>query len=130
MPKAELTQVLPRMHVGLMVLINAPVMHYGTSPNKFFDYIACGLPVVNNYPGWLASLIGQHNCGKAVPPGDPKAFAGALTWLRDHPAERAEMGKNARKLAEEQFSRELLGSQFVQTIERVHAEFHGKQKRG
>lgn len=129
MPKTELTEVLPRMDVGLMVLINVPVMHYGTSPNKFFDYIACGLPVVNNYPGWLAGLIDEHNCGKAVPPGNPTAFADALTWLRDHPAERATMGQNARKLAEQQFSRELLGTQFVQTLERVHQEFHGKQNR-
>lgn len=129
MPKAELTAVLPRMDVGLMVLINAPVMHYGTSPNKFFDYIACGLPVVNNYPGWLAGLIAQHECGKAVPPGDAAAFADALIWLRDHPAARAVMGQNARGLAEQQFSRELLGTQFVRLLEHVHAEFRGRHDR-
>lgn len=122
-PKNELGWILPRMDVGMQVLVNAPAMHYGTSPNKFFDYIACGLPVVNNYPGWLAEMIAEHNCGIAVPPNDPAAFAKALVWLRDHPAEREAMGRRARALAEQQFSRELLGAQFVQTLERVHGEF-------
>ncbi|MBI4580904.1 MAG: glycosyltransferase family 4 protein [Planctomycetes bacterium] len=123
-PKAELARVLPRMDVGLMVLIDTPVMHYGTSPNKFFDYIACGLPVVNNYPGWLADMIREHDIGRAVPPGDPAAFADALIWLRDHPRERAAMAQRARTLAETRFSRDLLGERFVQTLERVHGEFH------
>jgi glycosyltransferase involved in cell wall biosynthesis len=126
LPKTELIEVLPRMDVGLMVLINAPVMHYGTSPNKFFDYIACGLPVVNNYPGWLAGLIAEHNCGIAVPPGDAATFAEAIVRLRDHPAERAEMSRHARTLAEQEFSREKLGAQFVSTLECVHEEFRRK----
>ncbi|MCH7491944.1 MAG: glycosyltransferase family 4 protein, partial [Gemmatimonadetes bacterium] len=53
-PKEELATELPRMDAGMMILKNVPGLYYGTSPNKFFDYIACGLPVLNNYPGWLA----------------------------------------------------------------------------
>ena len=64
-PKEELAHVLPRMDVGMMILKNLPAFYYGTSPNKFFDYIACGLPVLNNYPGWLADMIGEHGCGRA-----------------------------------------------------------------
>ena len=39
--------------LGLMILKNIPAFYYGTSPNKFFDYISLGLPVLNNYPGWI-----------------------------------------------------------------------------
>ena len=49
-----------------MVLEDIPAFYRGTSPNKFFDYLACGLPVVNNYPGWLADLIRDHQLGIAV----------------------------------------------------------------
>lgn len=52
-PKIELIKYMQASDVGLMILDNIPAFHYGTSPNKFFDYIASGLPVVNNYPGWL-----------------------------------------------------------------------------
>jgi glycosyltransferase involved in cell wall biosynthesis len=119
-PKAELARVLPRMDVGMMILKNVPAFYYGTSPNKFFDYISSGLPVLNNYPGWLAGMIEEKQCGLAVPPDDPKAFADAVLWLRDHPDERRAMGRRARELAEERFSRDELGRQFVATLEEVH----------
>jgi glycosyltransferase involved in cell wall biosynthesis len=121
MPKGELARILPRMDVGLMILANIPAFYYGTSPNKFFDYIAAGLPVLNNYPGWLADMIREHDCGRAVPPGDPAAFADAVVWLRDHRDELPEMGARARKLAETRFARDILAESFVKTLEDVHA---------
>lgn len=119
--KQELATILPRMDVGMMILKNVPAFYYGTSPNKFFDYIACGMPVLNNYPGWLAGLIQEHRCGVVVPPDDPKAFADAVLWMRDHPDELRGMGERSRMLAEEQFSREKAGAEFVRTLEEVHA---------
>ena len=120
-PKEELARILPRMNVGLMTLKNVPAFGYSTSPNKFFDYIACGLPVLNNYPGWLADLIREHQCGLVVPPDDPSAFADAVVKLRDHREECCRMGRRGRQLAESRFSRDLLGRMFVRTLEEAHA---------
>jgi len=119
MPKSELAVLLPSYDVGLMVLDDVPAFYYGTSPNKFFDYISCGLPVLNNYPGWLAGMIGEHSCGRAVPPRDPEAFADALVALRDDPTERLKMGKASRELALTSFGRALLSSRFVACLEAV-----------
>jgi glycosyltransferase involved in cell wall biosynthesis len=116
-PKTQLNQLMSTADVGLMILANVPAFYYGTSPNKFFDYIASGLPVLNNYPGWLAELIAEHQCGIAVPPDDPDAFAGALCRLADDPQARLEMGRNARALAEAQFGREALAKRFVEFLE-------------
>jgi glycosyltransferase involved in cell wall biosynthesis len=116
-PKEELARILPRMNAGMMILKNVPSFYYGTSPNKFFDYLACGLPVLNNYPGWLADMIRAKDCGRVVPPADPAAFADAVVWLRDHRREGSEMGQQARTLAETQFSRDLLGEAFVHAVE-------------
>lgn len=128
-PKLELARILPAMDAGLMILKNIPAFYYGTSPNKFFDYIACGLPVLNNYPGWLADLIHEHGCGRAVPPDDPVAFADAVVWMRDHRAECREMGRRGRQLAESCFSRDEMGRRFVETFERVYESFRGRQRR-
>jgi glycosyltransferase involved in cell wall biosynthesis len=103
-----------------MILKNVPAFYYGTSPNKFFDYIACGIPVLNNYPGWLAGMIKQHECGLAVAPDDPCAFADAVLWLRAHRDKLPEMGQRGRRLAEAQFSRDKLGGELVETLERVY----------
>lgn len=123
MPKAELAALQPRFNVGMMILKNIPSFYYGTSPNKFFDYISSGMPVLNNYPGWLAGMIKQHNFGYCVPPDDPVAFADAVLWLRCHRDQKREMGNRARKLAETQFSRDRLGAEFVGVLEEARRSF-------
>ena len=87
MPKPELAKVMQRADVGLMVLANIQAFYHGTSPNKFFDYISNGLPVINNYPGWLAGLITEHEAGIAVPPMIRwHSSAHSHSWLTIPPA--------------------------------------------
>lgn len=116
-PKHELQQLFAEADLGLMILANIPAFYYGTSPNKFFDYLSAGLPVLNNYPGWLADMIQQNNLGKAVAADDAKAFADALVYLRDNKQELTENSRNARALAEREFGRDKLGQQFVDFLE-------------
>ena len=61
--KRTLAGLMNTTDIGLQILANVPSFYYGTSPNKFFDYIAAGLPVLNNYPGWLSDLINDNDCG-------------------------------------------------------------------
>ena len=112
-PKPQLAQLLSQsVDVGLMVLADVPAFYRGTSPNKFFDYLACGLPVINNYPGWLQELINEHRLGISVPPRDSSAFADALIRLADKPTMVASMGANSRHIAESYFSRRLLADKW------------------
>jgi len=116
-PKHELQQLFEQADLGLMILANVPAFYYGTSPNKFFDYLAAGLPILNNYPGWLADMIQQHDLGHAVAPDDANAFADALLHLRDNQKELIKSGQNARYLAENKFDRDKLGREFVEFLE-------------
>jgi len=118
-PKVELSEILCNADIGIMALANIPAFYYGTSPNKFFDYISAGLPVLNNYPGWLAGMIEEHNCGLVVPPDNPIAFAKALIELADSFDKRKKYGSNARKLAETEFSRNKLTNKFVNLVENI-----------
>lgn len=119
MPKNQLARVMGCCDVGLMILDDVPAFYYGTSPNKFFDYISSGLPVLNNYRGWVADLIKEHHCGIAVPPRDPEALADALCSLADNAGIRWKYGQNARNLAEKKFSRDRLANEFVGFLEEV-----------
>jgi glycosyltransferase involved in cell wall biosynthesis len=111
--KQTLAGLMASTDIGLQILANVPAFYYGTSPNKFFDYIAAGLPVLNNYPGWLADMITEHQCGFAVPPDNAEAFADALEKAATQRDLLKIMGANARQLAETQFDREQLSNQFV-----------------
>ena len=108
MPKTELAEFLSKADLGLMILADIEAFRYGTSPNKFFDYIASGLPVLCNYPGWLTDLIIKHNCGSSVAPVDAEALADALIEYADSPDQCTEQGANARALAESEFGRDAL----------------------
>jgi glycosyltransferase involved in cell wall biosynthesis len=118
MPKTRLSRVLGCCDIGLMILDDVPAFYYGTSPNKFFDYLSAGLPVVNNYPGWLAELIREYRCGEPVPSRNPELLADSLCRLADDLKLRKMYGKNARKLAEGWFSRGKLAKQFVGWLEK------------
>ncbi len=120
-PKKELARILPQMNMGMMILDNIPAFYRGTSPNKFFDYLACGLPILNNYPGWVGEYIQQHSCGVVVEPRNPEAFADAIMDMMNRCEELSAMGQNARKLAETVFNRDILGGQFVEVFEKVFA---------
>jgi len=116
-PKAELANVLASADVGLMCLANVPAFAYGTSPNKFFDYLAAGLPILVNYPGWMADMVAEHDLGAAVPPDDPVALADALVAMKSDRERLRQNGLHARALAEREFDWKLLGNRLVDHLE-------------
>ena len=119
--KAKLAGLMAATDLGLQILANVPAFYYGTSPNKFFDYIAAGLPVLNNYSGWLAEMITEHRCGFAVPPDNPVVFADGLEQAAaDRDALKA-MGQRSRALAEAQFDRIKLADRWVDWVTGVKA---------
>ncbi len=129
-PKSELAGILAKsVHAGLMVLEDVPAFYRGTSPNKFFDYLSCGLPVINNYPGWLSEIIREEKVGLTVPPRSPEDFARALISIADDPPLRASLGSNARALAESSFSRELLSQRWCKVLEDTAFKYRARMIR-
>jgi len=116
-PKPLIRHLLSEADVGLMVLQDVPAFYYGTSPNKFFDYIAAELPVINNYPGWLADMIEETGCGLVVPPDDPSALATALETFADNPDRIAKAKAAGLELASTRFDRSDQARRFVSLLE-------------
>lgn len=119
--KSRLAGLMASTDIGLQVLANIPAFYYGTSPNKFFDYISAGLPVLNNYPGWLAELITNHQCGYTVEANNPTAFGDALIHASENKNELKVMGANSKLLAKSEFNRVDLSNQFVDCLELANA---------
>lgn len=114
--KSELAGLMRATDLGMQILANVPAFYYGTSPNKFFDYIAAGVPVLNNYPGWLAEMIEREQCGYAVPPANPEAFADAMEQAAAEREQLPDMGQRAKALAEREFDREKMSSKWVDWV--------------
>ncbi len=69
-PKSEMPGLLAAADAGLHVLADVPLFRYGVSPNKLFDYMAAGLPVVTNCPGEVEAIVTSAEAGIAVEPDE------------------------------------------------------------
>lgn len=116
-PKFELFSLYKRCDVGMMLLKDIPAFYDGTSPNKFFDYLSVGLPVICNYSGWINNLIVKEKIGRVVPAGDAEEFANALIDMSLNKEELKMCSENANKMALDSFSRKELSSKFVKILE-------------
>lgn len=66
-PKNEMPALLGAVDVGVHVLAPVPLFSYGVSPNKIFDYMAAGLPVLTNVGGEVGETVERAAAGIAVP---------------------------------------------------------------
>jgi len=80
-PKTAMAELLASAHAGLMVLRDAPLFAFGVSPNKLFDYLAAGLPVVCNVPGDVAAMLRDAAAGEQATDSSPSALAAAILRL-------------------------------------------------
>ncbi|HEV2711899.1 MAG TPA: glycosyltransferase family 4 protein [Gaiellaceae bacterium] len=117
-PKEELAGVVGAADVTLTIFAPHPILETN-SPNKFFDSLAAGKPVVVNLGGWLRGLVEEHDAGVWVSPGNAEALAGALSALAANPSGVEQMGRNARSLAEREFGRDEMAERLAQTLEEV-----------
>jgi glycosyltransferase involved in cell wall biosynthesis len=109
--KTALVDVLGAADAGLMILRDAPLFSFGVSPNKLFDYLAAGLPVVCNVPGEVAQMLGEARAGVQATHTSGAALATAIRAMMDMPEiERKQAGNRGREWVMREHSREVLGA--------------------
>ncbi len=86
--------------VGVTLLEPTCLNHRLALPNKLFDYMAAGLPVVGSDLPAIGQVIRNYDCGLAVDPLDAEALAAALTRTLTDSPERDRWKRNARVAAE------------------------------
>lgn len=104
-------ELLAASDLGVTCFAPLPVLATN-SPNKFFDYLACGLPQITNSPGWVRPILEDTGAGVYWPHGDAAAGADAVMRLADDPAllrRRAQAAEDCAK----QYARPLLGERLL-----------------
>lgn len=103
-PKADMTEALAAADACLAIL--KPIEAYKTTyPNKVFDYMAAGRPVLLAIDGVIRQVVEEAGAGVFVAPGDPTKLAAAATQLASDPAKARQMGLNGRGYVERHFNR-------------------------
>ncbi|WP_109120799.1 glycosyltransferase family 4 protein [Azospirillum sp. TSO22-1] len=112
-PKVLVQTFLAEMDALTMSWKRSPLYAYGVSPNKVFDYMLAGRPIVQACEAGN-DLVGEGRCGFTVPPEDTQAFADALLRLSGMaPEERARLGGNGRRFVLEHHDYRVLAARFA-----------------
>lgn len=119
MSKADLVPYIQQSMVSLVPLKGTPVLDT-SSPNKFFESLAAGVPVVQNTNGWMKSFLEEHRVGFTVPPDDAVGLADLLIRLSDDARTLQEMGRRGQELAKQFFDKDVLSAKMLKVLTDVH----------
>lgn len=115
-PKNEMSEALAGCDACIAIL--KPIPLYATVyPNKVFDYMAAGRPVILAIDGAIREVVERAQAGIFSPPGDPDALAAAILKVAQDSAEAQAMGKRGREYVKNHFDRAMLGEKLVKMIE-------------
>jgi glycosyltransferase involved in cell wall biosynthesis len=116
-PREEVARIVAGCQACMTII--RPSRDNTWSPNKMFDALAAGKPVLINVPGWLGEMIEKNSCGKCLDPYHPEMLPDALEQLAAAPQLCRQMGKNARALAEREFDRNKLANRLETVLLRA-----------
>ena len=103
LPRTGVRDVLARSIAGLVTFHPLP-NHIDAQPNKMFEYMSAGIPVIaSDFPLWR-EIIAGNDCGLLVDPMDPIAIAEAIDYLATHRDEAARLGSNGRCAVQKYFN--------------------------
>lgn len=100
---------------------NLPILATN-SPNKLFDSLSAGIPVIVNSAGWTKDMVEKDDCGFFVDPEKPEDLAEKLLKYKDDKVTLERWGKNARKLSVEVYDKEKLSAKVADVLESVYAK--------
>lgn len=98
-PPSDVASYVSSVDLGVAPIQNACLSYYFCSPNKIFEYMLGGVPVVaSNFPE-LANLVEKWKIGYTFDPEDPKDIARSIEQMFADPAEFAAMKHRTKEAA-------------------------------
>lgn len=112
------SEVVNLCDISMTSFKNLPVLATN-SPNKLFDSLSAGKPIVVNSEGWTKDLAEKEECGFFVDPENPHDFVDKIKLYKDNKELLDKWGKNARRLSETTFDKAILSSKVADVIEKA-----------
>lgn len=94
---------LARSVAGIVTFLPSP-NHIDSQPNKMFEYMSAGVPVIaSNFPLWR-DIIEGNNCGLCVDPEDSQKISEAIDYLVQNPLQAESMGMNGQLAVRQKYN--------------------------
>ena len=116
-PMDVVSEVVNCCDASITTFLNLPVLQTN-SPNKLFDSLSAGKPIIVNSSGWTKELVEKNDCGFYVDPESPEQLADKLLEVKNNKELLMKWGENARRLSIEVYDKNLLTSKVAEIIEK------------
>jgi len=95
---------------------NVPILATN-SPNKLFDSLSAGKPIIVNSSGWTKDLVENENCGFFADPEKPSDLIEQLNQIKNDAETLDRWSKNSRRLSIEVFDKNILSAKVADVLE-------------
>ncbi len=117
--KNQMAEVLAAADACIAIL--KPLELYKTTyPNKVFDYMAAGRPVLLVIDGVIRKVVEEAGCGLFVQPGNANDLAKKTVWLSQNINKAKKMGAAGRQFILQNFDRSTLADQFIDVFQELY----------
>ena len=118
-PKQQVQSMLKLFDVCYIGLKKENLFKYGVSPNKLFDYMYSGKPILYAIESGKSDIVKIANCGLSIEAENSKAILdGVLKLYNMEKSERDKLGQNGKKYVLEHFTYKKLAEKFNKLLEK------------
>jgi glycosyltransferase involved in cell wall biosynthesis len=117
-PMKTTSEIVNFCDISIVSFLDLPIL-YTNSPNKLFDSLSAGKPIIVNSAGWTKDLVENNKCGLYVDPNNPQDFIEKINHLKSNKELLLEMGKKSRDLAINKYDKEILSEKFIEVINSI-----------
>jgi len=119
--RQQVADLMGRSRVGIVTFL--PVInHVQALPNKLFEYMSAGIPVVaSNFPLWR-QIVTETGSGLCVDPRDPDAIAAAIDRLTGDAPFGAACGRNGARAVAGEFNWSTQASRLVRLYQNLQQQ--------
>jgi glycosyltransferase involved in cell wall biosynthesis len=115
-PKSSVQSFLSTMDALVIPWRRSPLYKFGISPNKMFDYMLAGKPIIQGSDA-ANDPVTEAECGFTVFPEDPAVLAAAIMRLYRIPhSESQRLGENGRRFVSRHHDYKFLARRFLQAV--------------
>ena len=124
--KTMVPELLEAMDVLYLGLQNQSLFRFGVSPNKLFDYMMAGKPVIQAIRAGN-DLVGEAGCGYTIEPENAEALAMAIRKIKSLPPdEQKKMGEAGKQYVLKNHTYEVLAEKFIAVLTRLAQRNEGR----
>ncbi len=111
------SEIVNCCNASITSFLNIPITQTN-SPNKLFDSLSAGKPIIVNSAGWTKDLVEKESCGFYVDPEKPDELAEKLLEIKDNEELLRKWGENSRRLSLEVYDKDILSAKVADVLEK------------